>query len=346
MDNWTLWIEGVIREERGGLFAFLYRLVAYPLSQGFRLILWCRHRLYALGWLEQYSAPIPVISIGNLSVGGTGKTALTSFFVDACSPFCKVAVLSRGYGRIKKRQTPFFVDFQKTTPEECGDEPWLLAKRHPEALVIISPNRVAGAHFAHQLGAQLILLDDGMQHLRLKRDMEVVIVHPSDRHFLPLGTLRERPKRLEEADLIFSEESFPVKRGQLPIRFSRKTKGVYQLPTLKPISLNEAKVALISAIARPERFLKSVEAQQAEVLSTLFLPDHSFFQEQRVEVFCKKALQEGARYIVTTEKDRMKFSEKFLNAYPVVFLKQEVELLSREESFQKALQTIQEWVAA
>jgi tetraacyldisaccharide 4'-kinase len=342
---WVFWVESVIRGEKQGFFPSLYRLITYPLSQLFHLVLWVRHSLYKAGVFHSYSSPIPVVSIGNLSVGGTGKTALTSFFIDACSSFCKVAVLTRGYGRTKKKQTPFKVDVFNQKVEECGDEPWLLANRHPEALVIVSPNRLAGAHFAHQLGAQLILLDDGMQHLHLRRDLEVVVIRSEERHFLPMGTLRERPRRLNEADLIFSEEKV-AKAPKTMVSFKRSCEGIYALPSLKKESLERKKVALISAIARPDRFAASVNEQGAEVISKLSFSDHSLLEEDRVDLFCQQAIAKGAELIVTTEKDRMKFSEKFLNKYPIVYLKQKVELVSNHAAFDSALQTIQQWITA
>lgn len=186
------------------------RLVSWlllPLSVLFWLISSWRRFLWQKGWLASYRAPVPVIIVGNLSVGGNGKTPVVVWLVDQLQQRgVNVGVISRGYGS-QAKQYPLLVSAQ-TDPQEGGDEPVLIAKR-TGAPVCISPNRRQAIELLlRSFPCDLIISDDGLQHYPLQRDMEIVVVD-GERVFgngfvLPAGPLRELPARLKQVDLIIA----------------------------------------------------------------------------------------------------------------------------------------------
>lgn len=186
------------------------RLVSWlllPLSVLFWLISSWRRFLWQKGWLASYRAPVPVIIVGNLSVGGNGKTPVVVWLVDQLQQRgVNVGVISRGYGS-QAKQYPLLVSAQ-TDPQEGGDEPVLIAKR-TGAPVCISPNRQQAIELLlRSFPCDLIISDDGLQHYPLQRDMEIVVVD-GERVFgngfvLPAGPLRELPARLKQVDLIIA----------------------------------------------------------------------------------------------------------------------------------------------
>lgn len=348
MGSLALWIEEVIQGEKQGWAPTLYRFLMIPCSQLFRFILLVRHLLYDYKVLSVYKAPIPVISVGNLSVGGTGKTELTSFLVSNCFTHHKVAILSRGQGRSYLNSAPFRVDPNVHTLEDCGDEPWLLAKRHPEALVVVAKDRCSGARFAHTLGAKLVLLDDGMQHRRLERDIEIVILkgkeHKGDKEFLPRGTLRELPSRLKKADYIFTEgkilPELPSCSKAPIICFNRVLESVLSCIEEKPVEIKGKQVALFCGISQPRRFEETVRKSGAEVIDTLWLLDHVRISPDKLRMFFDRAIKKGAQWIVCTEKDRMKFPKEWMESYAIAFIRQKLEIVSNSKSFEEMKRTL------
>ena len=211
------------------LLLALLRLVAALFSGVTRL----RAALYRRGWLRVYRAPVPVISVGNLAVGGTGKTPVTDYLVkELLARGLRVAVVSRGYGGsgvpggglVSAGAGPL------VGPPAAGDEPYLLARRNPQALVLVNPRRRAAVAAAvEEHGAQVVVLDDGFQHLAVARDLDIVLLDArrplGNGYLLPAGRLREPVAALERADLLlFTRHSggplpaLPVKRPVLACR--------------------------------------------------------------------------------------------------------------------------------
>lgn len=178
-----------------------------PFSALFLLISYFRKTLYQQGFLSSYQAPVPVIIVGNLTVGGNGKTPVVIWLVEQLQQRgLKVGVISRGYGS-QSKTFPLLVT-EQSDPILSGDEPLLIAKRM-QAPVCISPNRQQAIELllqTHQ--CDLIVSDDGLQHYKLQRDLEIVVID-SERLFgngflLPAGPLRELPSRLKTVDFIIS----------------------------------------------------------------------------------------------------------------------------------------------
>lgn len=277
-----------------------------------------RKAAYDAGLLAARRAPVKVISVGNLAVGGTGKTPFTILLLARLvAAGHRPAVVTRGYGA-QGGHRPLVVA-RGTTAAEAGDEPVLLFRRAREAMVIVDPDRVRGAAHAASLGATVVVLDDGFSHRRLARDLDVVLLDAL-RPFgalLPRGPLREPPSALARADLVVlnqgaSDAAPPAPPLPCPVvRVRVVPKGVGPLagPLEDPSALAGVQVGLLSAIARPRRLLTSVQALGATVVHAEARPDHAPLDDAAVEAFVAAARAAGAQRLITTEKDAVRMSE-------------------------------------
>lgn len=279
-----------------------------------------RSALYRAGVLPSARADRPVISVGNLTAGGNGKTPLVILLArKLAARGANVAVLSRGYGAPSppKRATIAAKNGAFLAPVEvAGDEP-LLISRKAGASVVIARRRAEAAKLAVEvLMADVLLLDDGFQHHALQRDLDLVLVDaakPFDNGWLiPNGRLRERPSALSRADLIVAHRGdaaapiavdgvdAPLEMVVAPDRLIRGDE------TRELRSLAGAKVGLIAAIARPERFVKTVELLGAEIVSRSWFPDHATPSPEQLAAARAEASNRGAELLITTEKDAIK----------------------------------------
>lgn len=313
----TLMLEIIEGRRRGKP---LLRALSYLYKGGVRL----RHEAYDRGIFSTYDAGIPVISVGNIVAGGTGKTPLVRLLAEELSKQLSVAILSRGY-RSKAEKTGHVLRVGKETRvEECGDEPYWLAQKLPQVQVWAGPNRVESARLAKENGAEVILLDDGMQHRQLKRDFEMTVVNGNDPFgkgfFLPRGWLRDFPERLSKADCIVVMNPSPEIETRLrhfteaPLVFAR---------TKTTLSLKGKKVGLFCAIGHPERFLQSVREAGGEIAATFLKPDHETFQIEELRNFAE---QSAADVLVCTEKDQVKLPECDL---PIISFPSQLEIDSK-----------------
>lgn len=291
---------------------------------GFGLLVRLRNALYDKGLLKGKKCNAFVISIGSVVAGGTGKTPLTEFFAKQFQKSVKVAILSRGYRSLaEKRNVPTVASLGQgpiTSAKECGDEPYLLAKNVPGALVICGKNRFLSAQKAIELGAEVLILDDGMQHRSLERDIEIVTKTDEEpRHFLPRGFLRDDPKRIKQADFVFSKQSLS-----------------YQIISSKPIE--GEKVALFCGIAKPKQFVESIEGLKATIVSTCFLSDHETMSEKDLQKLAEEAFSLGARFLVCTEKDYVKLDLKNKLALEIVWVRKEIVHIKDREVLEKLMQ--------
>jgi tetraacyldisaccharide 4'-kinase len=304
-----------------------------------------RHYLYDHQILSARYAPLPVVSIGNVACGGVGKTQVALLLAEQLARDVRVAILSRGYlGEAEGAREPLAVDCRTHSAQICGDEPWLLASRLDSTLVIVNKNRFKSALKAKQLGAQLLLLDDGMQHRKLHRDLEIVVIDGKTPFgaFLPKGRRREELGRLKIADLILfvgSPEKATVKElSQLShapqVVAKIGVSGVFWL-TGEPIGPLKGKaVAIFCAIGNPTRFVKTVEELGACVVATHFSPDHRRAAEKSLQKFSTLAKQRGATLLLCTEKDKVKLPHMQL-PLPIGWIKTDLEIVENQESWIK-----------
>ena len=306
-----------------------------------------RHWLYDRKILPRQFAPLPVVSIGNLVVGGAGKTQVALMLARQLACFIPVAIVSRGYRSLAEHtQDPLLVDIQTQSVHSVGDEPWLLASRLIDhaACVVVGKRRFKGALRAKKWGARLVILDDGMQHRALHRDFEIVVVDGQTAFgsFLPEGRLREDPARLKNADLILFIGNPKVsivqdvsKHTQAPQVIAHIiSEGVFDLWGTDLGPIKGIKVGVFCGIGNPSRFVKTVQELGAHVVLTHFSPDHQIPSEQALLDFAKAAQKDGACFLICTEKDKVKLFYKDL-PLPIVWIKANLQLVQNTETWGK-----------
>ena len=362
----------VILERRWGFRAGLFRLFLWMLSGLYRLgvkwrLWWFETRLgsvHALGCL--------VVSVGNLTVGGTGKTPVVELFArELTRRGRKVAVLSRGY---KSHPAPFpqklidrFLPLEKRHPprvvsdgrsllldsEMAGDEPFMLASNLQDVLVLVDSDRVkSGLHAIRKFGCDTLLLDDGLQFLRLKERIDIVLVDSetpfANRYLLPRGLLREPPEQLRRAHIIFitkcdgrdlSELRAEMRRYNRHAEFvecAHKAIHLEEIFTheIRPLAdLQGLRVGSISGIARPESFEQGLKKLGVELIYSKRFADHHRFSENEIAKMFERTKARGARAVITTEKDSVRFPRVGKRPLPVYFLRVEIEIIRGHEAF-------------
>ena len=260
-----------------------FSLLLLPLSWLFRLVVAARRVAYRIGLLPSIRVARPVVVIGNITVGGTGKTPFTIWLADQLQRKRKrVGIVLRGYGG-RSDHWPRDVD-QDSAPQEVGDEAVLLAKR-TAAIVVAGPDRVAAARRAIERGAEVVLSDDGLQHYRLARDREIVVIDGNrgvgNRRMLPAGPLREPVSRLAQADLRVVSWRDGSARPLTPVpatiqACARLTHAVALLggETRSLDAFKGTRVHAVAAIGNPQQFFAALQEIGIEVAPHP-LPDHA-----------------------------------------------------------------------
>lgn len=305
---------------------------------------------YRVGFRRPAKIPKPVVSIGNITVGGGGKTPLVMWLAETLrNAGFKTAILSRGYGRSAK-------DTRVVEPgdgwETVGDEPVLMARKLAGIPVSVSSDRYVGSMNILESGdVDLFILDDGFGHHALHKDLEIVVIDDLRRfgnhRLIPAGLLREPLRRLRDADVILMtkathrDAAFEKKvrvygdfkvfwADYMPVRLSRLENGVTDQPDSDP----NGPFLGFCGIADPGSFRRSLERMGIEILDLISFPDHYPFTASDVSVIMKKALKIGARAIVTTEKDAIRWPTTegqlplYVLAMHLVFLEGEKDLLN------------------
>jgi tetraacyldisaccharide 4'-kinase len=248
----------------------------------------------------------PVISVGNIAVGGRGKTPMVACIARLLLDMGeRPAVLSRGYGRRRADDGVVVVRDavgMRADLDRAGDEPLMLARQLPGAAVLVSPDRYVAGRIAEQhLGATVHVLDDGFQHLHLDRDIDLVIVSADDVDgsavTLPGGRLREMPDSLIAADAVFAEDDRVLEA------VSRD--AVYETFRLRRVvgAVDGGTVMAIAGIAGPERFFEDLRAAGHQLVATEAFRDHHRYSRGDLDRLVRTARAAGAARIVTTEKD-------------------------------------------
>jgi tetraacyldisaccharide 4'-kinase len=270
----------------------------------------------------------PVISVGNLAVGGRGKTPLVASIAGMLLEMGeRPAILSRGYGRARNQPGVVVVRDQheiRAGLESAGDEPLMLARQLPGVCVLTCPDRYrAGTVAEQELGATVHVLDDGFQHLQLDRDIDLVIVGREDVACpvtLPSGRLREPLDTIVAADAILAEDDVVIESAgfDLPVyRIRRET------PTDRGAASSAAAgrpIVAVAGIAAPERFFTDLREAGWLVAGTMAFKDHHRFSGRDIVRIAAAARQAGAAMIVTTEKDYVRLLPLEPWPVPVVFV--------------------------
>lgn len=275
-----------------------------PFSWVWGLISLGKNFLYDRKWLYSEKVSCPVVSVGNLVAGGTGKTPFVQMLASRFSQR-KVAVLSRGYGQIP-------------------DEAILLQNRNRKIKVYIGKDRVKLAKQAVREGAELILLDDGFQYRKLYRDFDFVLLSGSDPfgkgHYLPWGFLRDSPRRLKFADALFVTGELRNSLSFPHISLEIQVERILDLQKREVSSIEGKKVAIFCGIAKPKLFRKTVENLKATVVSEWILADHEKPSIDFLMSSAASAKQKGAQAFVCTEKDMVKIPNSLQSEIPIYYL--------------------------
>jgi tetraacyldisaccharide 4'-kinase len=324
---------------RALLFPLL--LAEGPFRAGWAL----RRALFDGGLLRAARAPAPVVSVGNLAVGGAGKTPAAMAIAERLLARGRiVAVLSRGYGAVR-RDPRVVADGERVwlSAAEGGDEPVLVARRLPGVRVLCGPRRAELARTAvRDLGADALLLDDGFQHRALHRDLDVVVLDASNPfgngHLLPRGPNREPPSALRRAGLVWLSRAdragaAALERlralardatGRDPVESRHEVADVVDAGLARSLgreALRGRRVLALSGLARPASFRTTLLGLGAEVARERAFPDHHRFTEGEVAAVLAEAAEAGCDLVATTEKDAVRLPPLRAGGPPVAVVR-------------------------
>ncbi|MES2345883.1 MAG: tetraacyldisaccharide 4'-kinase [Chlamydiota bacterium] len=326
----------VIEIIEGRRSSFFIKEILLGFSFVYRFFVELRHKLYDTKWLKSYQAQVPVVSIGNIVAGGVGKTPLVKKLAEELSKKRKLAILTRGFRSIVDK-TGGALLWKGEDASLCGDEPFWLGSKLPQVDLWIGKNRVQSAENATLHGAEILLLDDGMQHRRLARDADIVVMDAEDLwgggYFLPRGLLRDLPSRLKAARLIVLMQV----RDQDALERARRAIEKYTKAPLVGMRLEVTadlrgkKVGLFCALGRPHRFLRTVNERGAIVKAEMYGLDHHSFTREELTNFSNKASNLGAELLVCTEKDSVKLPSDLQLSLPITPLPAELKINAGEE---------------
>ena len=279
-----------------------------------------RNYLYSHNMLKVYSSAYPVISIGNISSGGSGKTPCALMIAKICKDnSIQVSLLSSGYKRTSKgicTVSSSYTMHNDIMPEQCGDEVYMQAlSGYYHSVIVSQPKYKALSHFTTP-----IIIDDGFQHRAIKRDCNIVLLHSSDikRRVFPWGTLRESLDALLRADIIICTDTFHIekiepfiKHKPLICKSSIHIGSLYSLDDIlvshkSYITLQNSSIYALSGIAHPRRFHASIQEKGYSITKIKELKDHVKYTDKVISQIIKEMKQLNLSTIITTEKDAVK----------------------------------------
>jgi len=378
-ENLETFVLEVIFEERRGTRAGIVRGLLFGASKIFAVLVKLRRFLYNARILRDATLGVQVIAVGNLTVGGTGKTPVVEKFARELRDAGRnVAILSRGY---RSKPQPFHIWLKNkilfredTTPprivsdgrsllldsEMAGDEPFMLASNLKDVVVLVDKDRVKGGRYAiEKFGCDTLLLDDGYQYWDLRgRRHDVVLIDCQqpfgNEHLLPRGTLREPPSHLARANTIFITKS-DGRTDELRRRilFFNPTATIIEC-VHSPMYLEDVfngerhglefirgrKVGSLSGIAQPESFEQSLVKLGAELVYSKRFADHHRFTQQEVLNVINRGKKRQAEMIITTQKDAVRFPKLDRRDLPILFMRVEINIVSGADGFRDCVRKI------
>src|SRR2546429_1705239 len=368
----------VVLGRRRGFRAAVLRGILYGLSFIYERIVQLRLYLYRKRIFRERTLGCLVISIGNLTVGGTGKTPVVKKFARTLQVGGRrVAILSRGYKSVPKPTKRNWFDRLVTKDVDpprvvsdgkfvlldsvtAGDEPYMLAHNLKDVIVLVDKDRVKSGKFAiDKWKVDTLLLDDGLQYLHLKHRLDIVLVdrqQPFGNEFLlPRGTLREPPRNLRRASYIFITKSTGEPNDELIRRIRRYNRPAeiiecaHQPLHLQDIltgeqvpleRLRDTYIGSLCGIAAPESFEEGLAKLGARLELSKRYTDHPRYTETELNSFITRCVRRDLEMIVTTEKDAVRFPRLEKTEVPIYFLRVEIEILSGHASWEHCVARI------
>lgn len=318
----------------------LLRKILFPFSILYRIIVSIRNKLFDLDVLKSKSYDFPVICIGNLSAGGTGKTPMVELLLRNLD-VSNIAVLSRGYKRTSKG---FLILKGTETAEMVGDEPLQFKTKFPQKMVAVDANRQEGIEKLRQQNVEIILLDDAFQHRKVKPGLNILLTAYNDLYIndfmLPTGNLRESISGAKRAQIIVVTKCPPnlTLKEREHIRFLLRLES-YQYLYFAIVAYGEQLITdkntatfndlpsgftVVTGIAKPEPFIKYLNEKQLS-FEHLAYADHHAFTDAEISILNKKEC------ILTTEKDYMRLKDKL--SVPLFYLPIETKFIENESDF-------------
>lgn len=374
-DEFADWGTDVVFGRVRGFRAWTMRCLLRVLSLFFWMLVKMRIFLYRRRLKTVHYLGTLVVSVGNITTGGTGKTPVVELLSRTLAEKGrKVSILTRGYKSADLEEVQHWTDAMGNPvnnlpkiasdgtvrylgPLYAGDEPYMLARNLDGVAVLVDKDRVKSGIFAiEQLGSDTLVLDDGLQYMKLKHEIDIVLVDCGSPFgtgaLLPRGTLREPRSSLKRASYIILTKSGGKPQDAL-IQEIRKYNSVADIIVTdhgakyleniftkerKPLSfLKDKWVACLSGIARPESFEKIVEDLEAHVEIRRRYPDHYWFDQADLESFVQRCADRAMDMIVTTEKDAVRFLKPDEMDVPIYFLRVEIEILQGREHWDRMI---------
>jgi tetraacyldisaccharide 4'-kinase len=381
--TWTeeteTYVLDIITGDRRGKLAAVLRVVLFALSKVFELAVKLRRFLYNARILRDTTLGVQVIAIGNLSVGGTGKTPVVEKFArELRDQGRNVAILSRGYRSkpppLRHRLLNKLLLREDRTPprvvsdgksllldsETAGDEPFMLASNLKDVVVLVDKNRVkAGRYAIEEFGCDTLLLDDGYQYWDLRgRRHDVLLIDCQqpfgNEHLLPRGILREPPSHMGRASTIFITKS-DGDTARLRARIARHNPSAPIIECIHhPLYFEDVftgerkgleflkgrKIASLSGIAQPESFEHGLVKLGCELVYSKRFADHHRFTQQEVLNAINRGKKRQAELIITTQKDAVRFPKLDRRDLPIYFMRVEIKLISGAKDFNDCVRRI------
>ncbi len=325
-------------------------ILFWPLAVFYYFFFILRKSLYKAGLRKSQSLPCQIISVGNITLGGTGKTPLVEFIARKLK-FKRIVILSRGYGRKGARKKILLVSDKARVlagVKEAGDESYLLARKLPGVPVIVGGRRYFNGKWAIQrFQPEVIILDDGFQHWSLKRNVDLVVIDSTNpfgnRWLIPAGILREPLGELKRANLIFLSK---VNEGNVQVDVLKKK--IRKFNSLAPVvetiyepvefslwpkkeirtkdCIYKKPIFMLASLGAPSSFRYSLLQLGGKLVGEAIYPDHYYYQAKDLADVMNLARFKKAEFIVTTEKDEVRLPEVSVD-FPILILKVELKVV-------------------
>jgi tetraacyldisaccharide 4'-kinase len=320
------------------MFQFIKYIFLWPFSFIYWLILQLRYFSYYSGLKQVYKFKTPIISIGNLTVGGTGKTPIVHFIAEELNEqYHQIAIISRGYGR-KSKGFQLVHDGKKIllNPEVSGDEPYLLANLLGNCIVAVDENRINAIHITEQkFNPDIIILDDGFQQLGVQKDLDILLLNSSkpfsELSLLPIGYGRETKKQIQRSSLIVLTKTieFKLPNWVNKLKYNNviySSKFDYEIweyskSKYKKIEKFHDGVFAFCGIGDPNSFEVGLKTLGINPVKFKSLKDHEPYSKNTIKALIVEIKQAKVDYIITTEKDIVKLPDGFLKKYRIFTLR-------------------------